>query len=452
MFEFEKPVPDKKEPDQVNTNCDSCSSIPTPDLSPSLSNQTMNISDINKAFEKPDESEYLDPSEPFVIDPDELETPTIADSTNEQTIEGIDSEEEEIRPLLCPYCHNELIHLFFDDESSAYVHKIPNDKCNRVYKDFEEITEAERTLKNQKAWAEERASFHEELYCPICNHLLSPKFNQDGTVCYYHHPYEQQQAEQFDCQAMFWDMKELIETRKQINRQIREKIEEYLHWSNYYRSSPKNDHELVCPYCKRPMFIARDGNNQCFIVHDIRQLQSDDVWKDMNSIMAASPCQAIFSDITDLVQVERIRRKLSDVSLIPLCPLCGDPLEAFVVNGHLEFRHDSANCKCSAVYKDNMTAVEQARLALVTMDMMVDPKPDKPLDNIPDFPDELVAWYKETTEKMMQEAEKNKDESQNEKPSESNEIDDDLGCSNDSLKQKPAGNWFTKLFSFHSKK
>ena len=452
MLEFENPVPDKKEPDQENTNCDSCSSIPTPDLSPSLSNQTMNLSDMNKTLEKANEPEYFEPIEPLLIGIAELEMPTIADLTNEQTTEEKDSREEEIRPLLCPYCHNELIHLFFDDESSAYVHKIPNDKCNRVYKDFEEITEAERTLKNQKAWAEERASFHEKIYCPICNHLLSTDLYQDGSVRYYHHTCEQQEAEHFNCQAMFWEMKELIETKKQINRQIREKIEEYLHWSNYYRSSPPNDHELVCPYCKRPMFIARDGNNQCFIVHDIKQLQSDDVWKDINSFMAASPCQAIFSDITDLVQVQRIRRKLSDVSLIPLCPLCGDPLEAFVENGHLEFRHDSSHCKCSAVYKDNMTAVEQARLALVTMDMMVDPKPDEPLDNIPDFPDELVAWYKETTEKMMQEAEKAKAESQNEKPSDPNEIGDDFGDSGNSLKQEPTGNWFTKLFSFHSKK
>lgn len=452
----ERGTPDHKEANEIHTENDSF--IPTPPMPYPTVDPSIDLHDRDNMLDEPMELEpILAPSAIDSVSDTADETKSMI--TNEEETDSSDKEKTDktkyVAPLKCPYCHKELVVVRFGDGTSAYVHKIPSDDCNLVFGDISEIVEIEQKLRYQNAWAEERASFHEEILCPVCNHRLSPRFNENGFVIYYYHTYEQERAEGFRCHELFNDVQEITETKQNINLQIREKVKEYLRWSNYYRSSPKNDHELVCPYCRHPMFIARDGD-QCFIVHDMRQLKSNNAWKDISTLINASPCQAIFSDITDLVQVERIRRKLSDVTLIPLCPLCGDPLEAFITNGELEFHHNSSNHHCSAVYKGNMTSIEQARLALVTMDMEVDPKPEEPDRNSPDYPDELVAWYKETTDKILQEA-KEKEASEQaetsaaekEETNEPDEIIDDWSLEEESKASKP---WYKKLFGFHAKK
>ncbi len=424
----------------------------------SISNQagSSNVSTIST-------SKTNDPTPELSVKPNDIESnrnalspliddaPILSEPTMEQVPEDMECSidcEGIFTPTLCPYCHQELKCQTFRDGTSAYIHKVPNDRCNRIFETYSDIIDAEDEIEHQKKWEEEKASLHERILCPICNHRLFYNYGDDGKIIYYDHTYHQQEAEHFHCNMTFYGKQEIIEIRQQINRQIREKITEYLRWSNYYRSSPKNDHELVCPYCRKPMYIARN-DDQCFIVHNIHQLNNS--CDSISAIVNVSPCQAIFSDITDLVQVERIRRKLSDVSLLPLCPLCGEPLEAFVTNGKLEFHHNSSNHHCRAMYKGNMTSIEQARLALVTMDMEVDPKPEEPDRNSPDYPDELVAWYKETTDKILQEAREK--EAAEAKKEEANETDISEDIDDWSQEESEASTpWYKKLFGFHAKK
>ena len=68
------------------------------------------------------------------------------------------------------------------------------------------------------------------------------------------------------------------------------------------------------------------------------------------------------------------------------------------------------------------------------------------------YPDELVAWYKETTDKILQEAKAKEDAEAKKEEANETDISEEIDDWSQEEESEASTPWYKKLFGFHAKK